>query len=150
MKLRSKGQPNLQQVDLQTNFMQDLEHSLIKGEHNYYDIDEFQKIYEKKRLLADAIHEYRQKNKYSKENILRAKQRIYQIQQLNDKATKQTVMMRNQMDKINQSHMLARILMMQKMVKIQKENQTMENKRNQYFRIREERDRAMYVSKSIK
>jgi hypothetical protein len=33
--------------------------------------------------------------------------------------------------------MLARILMMEKMVKVQKEHESLENKKNQYFRIRE-------------
>lgn len=45
-------------------------------------------------------------------DIQKAKQRIYQIAQLNDKANKQSVLMRNQINKINDAHMMSKILMM--------------------------------------
>jgi len=51
-------------------------------------------------------------------DIQKAKQRIYQIAQLNDKANKQSVLMRNQINKINDAHMMSKILMMEKIVKL--------------------------------
>lgn len=57
-----------------------MEKSLLKKEaKGYYGIDDFEKIFEKKRLIIDTIDEYKTKNKESKYNILRAQQRLYQI-----------------------------------------------------------------------
>lgn len=57
-----------------------MEKSLIKKDaKGYYGIDDFEKIFEKKRLIIDTIDEYKSKNKESKYNILRAQQRLYQI-----------------------------------------------------------------------
>ncbi len=60
--------------------MEDIEQSLIKKDmHMYFGIDEFEKLFEKKKLIVDAISEYQSKNKDSKQNIVRAQQRLYQI-----------------------------------------------------------------------
>lgn len=67
--------------------MEDIEQSLVKRDmQQYFGIDEFEKLFEKKKLLVDAIGEYQAKNKNSKQTILKAQQRLYQIEQLADRA----------------------------------------------------------------
>ena len=68
-----------------------------------------------------AINEYRDKNKHSKENILKVQQRLYQIEQLAERAEKQGMIMRNQIDKINDAHMMTKILTIEKMIKAKME-----------------------------
>lgn len=51
--------------------------------------------------------------------------------------------MRNQIEKINEAHMVSKILMLEKIVKKEKEAEDMINKKNKYFRIRAEKYRAM-------
>ena len=99
--------------------MDDIEQSLIKGDiRKFYGIDEFQKLFEKKKLVNDAISEYHDKNKMSKENIVKAQQRLVQIEQLADKAEKQSVLIKNQIEKINDAHMMTKILTIEKMIKV--------------------------------
>ncbi len=46
----------------------------------------------------------------SKENIVKAQQRLIQIEQLADRAEKQSVLIKNQIEKINDAHMMTKIL----------------------------------------
>lgn len=54
----------------------------------------------------------------SKENIVKAQQRLVQIEQLADKAEKQSVLIKNQIEKINDAHMMTKILTIEKMIKV--------------------------------
>lgn len=103
--------------------MEDIEQSLIKNDlKSYYGIDQFEKIFEKKKLIVDAIGQFRSKNKDSKQNIIRAQQRLYQIQQLADRAEKQSMLLKNQIDKINDAHMMTKILTIEKMIKVKQQH----------------------------
>jgi hypothetical protein len=117
--------------------MEDIEQSLIKNEmKQYYGIDEFEKLFEKKKLIVDAIDEYKSKNKDSKYNIVRAQQRLFQIEQLAERAEKQSMLLKSQIDKINDAHMMTKILTIEKMIKAKMEHDELERKKTTIFRIR--------------
>ena len=60
--------------------MDEIENSLVKGQpKKFYGIDEFEKVFEKKKIIINAINEYHDKNKQSKYNIIKVQQRLYQI-----------------------------------------------------------------------
>jgi hypothetical protein len=47
--------------------MDEIENSLVKGQpKKFYGIDEFEKVFEKKKIIINAINEYHDKNKQSK------------------------------------------------------------------------------------
>ena len=51
--------------------------------------------------------------------------------------------MKNQIQKINEAHMMSKILMLEKIVKKEKQAEDMIKKKNQYFRIRAEKYRSL-------
>ena len=55
-------------------------------------------------------------NSYSK-----ARQRVIQIEQLNDKVERQTSLLKSQIQKITDVHNISKLLMMEKIVKLQRE-----------------------------
>ena len=60
--------------------MEDLEEALLENEKKYQvGIDEFEKVYKRKKLVSQTLDGYRKENLEVKENINRAKQRLYQI-----------------------------------------------------------------------
>ena len=103
--------------------MDDIEQSLIKGSVKAYcGIDDFEKIFEKKKLIAEAISEFKEKNKTSKNSISLMQQRIVQMEQMADRAEKQSVLLRNQIDKINDAHTVTKILTIERMIKAKMEH----------------------------
>lgn len=88
----------------------------------YFGIDEFQKLFEKKKLIVDTIGQYHSKNKESLGRIIKTQQRLYKMQQLADQAEKQAMLMKNQIDKINDAHMMTKILTIEKMIKAKMEH----------------------------
>lgn len=101
--------------------MEDIEQSLIKNDHrHHYGIDEFEKVYEKKKIICEALTEFHDKNKLSKANIMRARQRLYQIEQLTEKADRHSMLLKNQIEKINDAHMMNKILTIEKMIRMKK------------------------------
>jgi hypothetical protein len=131
------------------NFMEDIEQSLVKKDmQQYFGIDEFERLFEKKKLIVDAISEYQAKNKDSKQSILKAQQRLYQMEHLADRAEKQSVLLKNQIDKINDAHMMTKILTIEKMIKVKMEHDELEKRKNNIFRIREEKHRASLLNRS--
>ena len=52
--------------------------------------------------------------------LIKAKQRIAQVEQLNQKVEKQASLLKNQVDKINEVHTLSKILMMEKILRLQR------------------------------
>jgi hypothetical protein len=116
--------------------------------HLYFGIDEFEKLFEKKKLIVDAIQEYQSKNKDSKQSIEKAQQRLYQIEHLADRAEKQSMLLKNQIDKINDAHMMTKILTIEKMIKAKMEHDELEKRKNTIFRIREEKNRASLLNRS--
>lgn len=71
-----------------------------------------------------------------KNSCIKAKQRIVQIEQLNDKVERQTSLLRSQIEKINDAHNVSKLLMMEKIVRLQRETEEMEKKRNNCFKVR--------------
>lgn len=69
-------------------------------------------------------------------SCIKAKQRIVQIEQLNDKVERQTSLLRSQIEKINDAHNVSKLLMMEKIVRLQRETEEMEKKRNNCFKVR--------------
>jgi uncharacterized protein (DUF342 family) len=57
--------------------------------------------------------------------------------------------MRNQINKINDAHMMSKILMMEKILKLGMENESMERKRMQCNKIREHKNRVTNISQSL-
>ena len=54
--------------------------SLIKGSvRTYCGLDDFEKVFEKKKLIGEAIDEFHGKNKVTKQNISLMQQRLVQI-----------------------------------------------------------------------
>jgi len=49
-------------------------------------------------------------------------QRLVQIEQLADRAEKQSMLLRNQIDKINDAHTMTKILTIERMIKAKMEN----------------------------
>jgi len=75
-----KGRVGGRGAPVEDDFMEDIEQSLLKKDmQGYFGIDEFEKLFEKKKLIVDAISEFQAKNKDSKQGILRAQQRLFQI-----------------------------------------------------------------------
>ena len=54
----------------------------------YCGIEDFEQVFEKKRALADAVDEYHNKNKSSKNSIALIQQRLSQIEHLASRAEK--------------------------------------------------------------
>ena len=60
--------------------MDDIELSLIKGNiRTYCGLDDFEKVFEKKKLIGEAIDEFHGKNKATRQNIALMQQRLVQI-----------------------------------------------------------------------
>ena len=57
----------------------------------------------------------------AKHSYSKAKQRIVQIEQLNDKVERQTSLLKSQIAKITDVHNISKLLMMEKIVKLQRE-----------------------------
>ena len=76
-------------------------------------------------------------------------QRIVQIEHLAERADKQSVLLRNQINKVNEAHTMAKILTIEKMIKIKQENDDLQRKRDIVFRIREGRSRTNSLHNSI-
>ena len=56
-----------EQAELAEELMDEIENSLVKGQpKKFYGIDEFEKVFEKKKIIINAINEYHDKNKQSK------------------------------------------------------------------------------------
>lgn len=53
---------------------------------------------------------------------MKAQQRLYQMEHLADRAEKQSMLLRNQIDKINDAHMMTKILTIEKMIKAKMEH----------------------------
>jgi hypothetical protein len=117
--------------------MEDIEMSLIKGDlQQYCGIDDFEKLFEKKRLIAEAIDEFRTKNKSTKQSIAKAQQRLQQIEQLAERSEKQSMLLRNQIDKINDAHTMSKILTIERMIKAKMEHDELQKRKETIFRIR--------------
>jgi RNA-binding protein YhbY len=58
------------------------------------------------------------------------------------------MLLRNQIDKINDAHTITKILTIEKMIKVKMEHDDMEKKKNIIFRIREDKHRASLVNRS--
>ena len=128
----------------------DIELSLIKGSIKAYcGFDDFEKVFEKKKMIGDAIGEFQGKNKATRQNIALMQQRISQIEHLAERADKQSVLLRNQMNKVNEAHTMAKILTIEKMIRVKQENDELERKRDMIFRIREGRSRKNSLHQSI-
>lgn len=65
-----------------------------------------------------------------------------------DQAEKQAMLMKNQIDKINDAHMMTKILTIEKMIKAKMEHDELEKRKNTIFRIREEKNRASLLNRS--
>ena len=73
-------------------------------------------------MIAEAISEFKEKNKTSKNSISLMQQRIVQMEQMADRAEKQSVLLRNQIDKINDAHTVTKILTTERMIKAKMEH----------------------------
>jgi hypothetical protein len=67
---------------------------------------------------------------------------------LAEKAEKQSMLLKNQIDKINDAHMVTKILTIEKMIKAKMEHDELEKRKNTIFRIREDRNRASLLNRS--
>ena len=67
--------------------------------------------------MVEAIQQYKTQNKDSRAGILKAQQRLMQIEQLVDKADKQSMLLKNQIEKLNEAHMMTKLLTIEKMIK---------------------------------
>ena len=115
----------------------------------YCGFDDFEKVFEKKRMIGDAIGEFQGKNKAARQNIALMQQRIVQIEHLADRAEKQGVLLKSQISKVNDAHTMNKILTIEKMIKAKQENDDLQRKRDAIFRIREDRNRAHSFNNSV-
>lgn len=58
------------------------------------------------------------------------------------------MLLRNQIDKINDAHMMTKILTIEKMIKAKMEHEGLEKRKNMIYRIREDRNRASLLNRS--
>jgi len=72
--------------------------------------------------VVNAIQDFKLKNKDAKAGIMKAQQRLVQIEQLAERADKQSVLLKNQIEKLNEAHMMVKILTIEKMIKAKQEH----------------------------
>lgn len=56
--------------------------------------------------------------------------------------------MKNQYDKITEAHTMSKILMMEKIVKLQRETEDLERKKQQYYKIKAEKQRSATINQT--
>ena len=60
--------------------MEEIEQSLIHNDgKQYFGIDDFENLFERKKEVVESINQFRAQNKDSKAGILKAQQRLTQI-----------------------------------------------------------------------
>jgi hypothetical protein len=128
---------------------EDIEQSLIRGEGRAYcGINDFEQLFEKKRLLGEAIEEFHGKNKLSKEEINKMQRRLFQIEHLAERADKQSVLLRGQIERINEAHTVTKLLTIERMIKAKAEHDELQRRRENNFRIREEKQKVAFFNQS--
>ena len=60
------------------------------------------------------------------------------------------MLLKNQIDKLNDAHMMTKLLTIEKMIRAKQEHDDLERRRNSIFRIREEKRRASLLNQSRK
>ena len=60
------------------------------------------------------------------------------------------MLLKNQIEKLNEAHMMTKLLTIEKMIKAKQEHEGLEKRRNSIFRIREEKRRASLLNQSRK
>lgn len=107
-----------------------------------YGIDVFEAMFNKKKTINLLLEKEKRVKKEVKDSYQKAKQRIVQIDQLNDKVERQTSLLQSQIQKINDAHNVSKLLMMEKIVKLQRETAELERKKNKCFEAKIEKERA--------
>lgn len=112
--------------------MNSLENNLIHNEEDKNkDYEEYEKIYFESKALNKIIAMEKEKKAETSVNLKRTKKRIVNLKQLQDSVDKQVSYMKMQTEKISDVYKMNKILMMEKVVRMQREAEYLQNKKDQ-------------------